>query len=247
MVNGARLRAIAGLSAWAATMAAALALYGCGMRCYKSYDVASGETLSSICRKYGLTENEIRKSNRIGPDYQVLPGDRLFLPCEALERTVRTGTPEPPARILPHAASPETSPPPVTAKGEKPPPVSDGKGWSPGWPVEGKLLRKFSEGNEGGANGIDIKTPDGAAVTASDEGRVSYAGAPADAYGPMVILAHENGFYTVYSHLGEISVKTGEKLYRGQRLGKAGEDSYVHFEIRDGRRPLDPLLYLPKH
>lgn len=245
MGNGASLKAPARLTLLAALLAGILAFSGCGMRCYKPYDVSKGESLSSICRKYGISENELRKSNRIGPDYEVSRGDRIFLPCEAVEKAGREKGRE--IIEIPSPRAPEQEARAISPdKEEKPAAISGAKGWTPAWPVEGKLLRKFSEGKDASANGIDIKTQDGAGVAASDEGRVSYAGTPADAYGPMVIVAHDNGYYTVYSHLGDITVKTGEKLYRGQRLGKADSDSYVHFEIRDGTRPLDPLLYLPK-
>lgn len=225
-------------------------LWGCA--CYKPYDVGKGETASSVARKFGLAEKDLRARNRMGEDYELRPGDRIFLPCDAEETKGGEGR------------SPSYAPAPKPHGGQDGGPEGKAGKAAPGgdraksayasippgeklaWPVEGKIVRRFSEGQDASANGVDIKTPAGAPVTAAAEGRVSYAGTPADAYGPMVILAHDNGLYTVYSHLGSLSTAAGAKLYRGERLGAAGSDSYVHFEVREGRKAVDPLLYLPR-
>ena len=81
-------------------------------------------------------------------------------------------------------------------------------------------------------------------------GRVTYAGTPARAYGPMVILEHEGDLFTVYGNLGRLRVRGGQTVTAGQLLGSSGGPQgalppHIHFEVRLQEEPVDPLLYLP--
>jgi len=62
----------------------------------------------------------------------------------------------------------------------------------------------------------------------------------------MILLAHAEGVYTVYSRLGSLAATTGERVAKGQKIGVAGGEGFIHFEVREGRKPVDPLLYLPR-
>jgi murein DD-endopeptidase MepM/ murein hydrolase activator NlpD len=64
-----------------------------------------------------------------------------------------------------------------------------------------------------------------------------------------VLLRHSNGFVTAYAHASELDVKRGDKVKRGQIIAKAGQTGNVtspqlHFEIRKGSTPIDPMQYL---
>jgi lipoprotein NlpD len=106
--------------------------------------------------------------------------------------------------------------------------------------VSGKVVRQYGE--EGG-KGVDISVKSGERVKASGKAVVNYAGLPARAYGTMVILDHGGEFYTVYSNMSALVVKTGDKVAAGEVLGSAGD--YLHFEVRKGTSAVNPLLYLP--
>ncbi len=73
----------------------------------------------------------------------------------------------------------------------------------------------------------------------------------AKGYGNLVLLRHDNGWVTAYAHNDELLVKRGDKVKRGQVIAKAGktgsvDQPQVHFELRQGSRPVDPIPYLEK-
>jgi septal ring factor EnvC (AmiA/AmiB activator) len=118
------------------------------------------------------------------------------------------------------------------------------------WPVDGAIIRRFGKGSGSENLGIDIAARAGTKVRAAAGGRVIYARAPTQAYGPLVIIDHGGRLHTVYSNLGELSVKRGESVDSGHVVGTAGEkgtspESHVHFEVRRNGDAVDPLLYLP--
>ena len=63
------------------------------------------------------------------------------------------------------------------------------------------------------------------------------------------MIRHDNGYVSAYAHNGELAVKRGEKVKRGQVVAKSGQSGNVnapqlHFEIRKGSTPVDPVPYL---
>ena len=102
-----------------------------------------------------------------------------------------------------------------------------------------------SSGNEG----INIAVPEGTPVKAAEEGTVAYAGSDVKGYGKLVLVRHANGYVSAYAHNGEIDVKPGDKVKRGQTIAKSGASGNVtspqlHFEIRKGGAPVDPMSQL---
>ncbi|CAA9305486.1 MAG: hypothetical protein AVDCRST_MAG90-66, partial [uncultured Microvirga sp.] len=114
------------------------------------------------------------------------------------------------------------------------------------WPARGRVISGFGgNGNEG----INIAVPEGTPVKAAEDGTVAYAGAEVKGYGKLVLIRHENGHVSAYAHNGDIGVKPGEKVKRGQTIAKSGQTGNVtspqlHFEIRKGSTPIDPLPHL---
>ncbi|MAJ60162.1 MAG: hypothetical protein CBC48_09300 [bacterium TMED88] len=97
-------------------------------------------------------------------------------------------------------------------------------------------------------NGIEISAPEGETVIAVARGQVRYAGW-FRGYGKIVILEHAQGYFTVSGHLEEWSVEVGEVLEAGEVLGRVGETGSLrgpglYFELRKGRNPQDPALWL---
>ena len=116
------------------------------------------------------------------------------------------------------------------------------------WPARGRIIQGF-KGGTGGNDGINIAVPEGTAVKAAEGGVVAYAGSELKGYGNLVLIRHPNGFVSAYANNGEIDVKRGDAVKRGQTIAKSGQSGNVaspqlHFELRKGSQPVDPTAYL---
>ncbi|GAC1560895.1 MAG: hypothetical protein NVS2B5_24950 [Beijerinckiaceae bacterium] len=114
------------------------------------------------------------------------------------------------------------------------------------WPARGRIIQGFKSG---GNDGINIAVPEGTAVKAAENGVVAYAGSELKGYGNLVLIRHPNGFVSAYANNGEIDVKRGDTVKRGQTIAKSGQSGNVatpqlHFELRKGSTPVDPTGYL---
>ena len=120
------------------------------------------------------------------------------------------------------------------------------------WPASGKIIAGFGGRPDGTHNdGVNLSVPLGTEVHAAENGVVAYAGSELKGYGNLVLLRHDNGWVTAYAHNDELLVKRGDKVKRGQVIAKAGktgsvDQPQVHFELRQGSRPVDPVPYLEK-
>lgn len=122
-----------------------------------------------------------------------------------------------------------------------------------GWPVNGgKIVRKFGENRNKKLNtvtlnyGVDIKTNSSREVVAVAEGIVS-AIDWIPGYGSIVILTHKNEFRTVYGHLSDISVREGDRIKGGTKMGivdESLEGNLIHFEIWNNRNYQNPEVWL---
>jgi len=118
------------------------------------------------------------------------------------------------------------------------------------WPVRGKVITAYGAKTNGKANdGINVAVPEGTPVKAAEDGVVAYSGNELKGYGNLVLVRHPNGYVTAYAHASELLVKRGDTIKRGQVIAKSGQSGEVsspqlHFEIRKGSSPLDPLQFL---
>lgn len=125
------------------------------------------------------------------------------------------------------------------------------------WPVkEGKVIRGFGESKDPryGVNfynpGIDISAPLGSPVLAASSGVVILA-QNVRGYGKTIILDHGQDIVTVYAHLQELKVGSGQEVKEGQVIGLVGDTGLVdgptlHFEVRVGKKAKEenPLQWL---
>ena len=114
------------------------------------------------------------------------------------------------------------------------------------WPARGRIIESFKAG---GNDGINIAVPEGTQVRAAESGVVAYAGSELKGYGNLVLIRHPNGFVSAYANNGELDVKRGDTVKRGQVIAKSGQSGNVsspqlHFELRKGSTPVDPTSYL---
>ena len=118
------------------------------------------------------------------------------------------------------------------------------------WPVRGKVITSYGAKTNGKSNdGINVAVPEGTPVKAAEDGVVAYSGNELKGYGNLVLVRHSNGYVTAYAHASELMVKRGDTIKRGQVIAKSGQSGEVgspqlHFEIRKGSSPVDPLQFL---
>ena len=124
------------------------------------------------------------------------------------------------------------------------------------WPVQGQLLHGFGRYKNPelktvlNNTGIELKASRGTDVRCVFPGAVSLI-TYMSGFGNMVIIDHNDGYYTVYAHLDEIFVSAGEFVEGGNRIGSVGESGSLegpklHFEIYGNNQTLNPLEWLKK-
>ena len=125
-------------------------------------------------------------------------------------------------------------------------------------PVEnwrcGRILSPYGyrghrSGNGGRLHeGVDIDAEWGEEIRAAAEGVVRYSGRRSG-YGTLVIIDHAGDVSTVYAHMSYLTVRSGQRVSAGDRIGRAGRRGratgiHLHFELRRGGRPVDPSPHL---
>jgi septal ring factor EnvC (AmiA/AmiB activator) len=122
------------------------------------------------------------------------------------------------------------------------------------WPVQsGKVLARFGQPRAGGSmrwQGMLIGTDRGARVRAPFEGRVAYADW-LPGMGLMIVLDHGGGYLSLYGHNEEVYRKVGESVAGGEVIGSVGDTGghnqpALYFEVRKGRQPVDPEIWLQR-
>lgn len=128
-----------------------------------------------------------------------------------------------------------------------PSPVKNYKSTAWIWPASGKIVQKFGED---GSKGIDIAGNSGDPIYAVADGKVVYVGTGIKSYGNLVVIKHGGGFLSAYSNNKNILAAEGQYIRAGQEIAEMGTNSaniaMLHFEIRQGKKALDPIDYLPK-
>ncbi len=213
--------------------------------------VSAGETVYSIAWRYGLDYRDVARWNRVSKSYSIYPGQRLRLKpplkkkaqAKAATRT-RTKTTRQSTVKTPSSKNKNRS---VVLKKKPKSATYSLRHWS--WPARGKLIRGFSS-TDSGKKGIGIAGRAGQAVVAAAPGKVVYSGNGLLRYGKLIIIKHNNTYFSAYAHNRRLLTKEGVQVKRGQKIaemGRSGTDrTMLHFEIRKDGKPVNPLKYLPK-
>lgn len=120
------------------------------------------------------------------------------------------------------------------------------------WPTRGRIVAGFGRRPDHTHNdGINILVPQGSSVHAAEGGTVAYAGSELKGYGNLILIRHEGNWITAYAHNESLLVRRGDHVERGQEIAKAGKTGAVdqpqlHFELRQGSKPIDPVPYLER-
>jgi hypothetical protein len=182
--------------------------------------IQKGETLWRISEIYGISLEEILRVNGI-PDAAKIEIDQLvFIP----QRQKQTPTYK---SYLPEDFI---------------------------WPFRGKIIARFGETFNNMINkGINIqpyyRTQN---IVAVRSGKIVFYSDNLNGLGKTVIIDHGDGLSTVYARNSQVFIKVGDSVQRGAviaKVGFAGRDKniYLHFQIRKGHIPQNPLFYLPPH
>lgn len=194
--------------------------------------VKRGETVWRISRRYGVTVESIVRANGIRDVTDVPTGARLIIP----DPRDPSGSQAVPAPLA--APSP--------AEFDR---AAREAGLQFGWPLRGSLNSRFGGRRGRPHEGLDIGARKGAPIGAAEAGRVVFSDRLGD-YGRVVILKHVGDWSTVYAHNRKNLVKRGAFVEKGDAIAEVGDSGnasgyHVHFEIRKGQTPVDPLRYLP--
>jgi murein DD-endopeptidase MepM/ murein hydrolase activator NlpD len=228
-----------------------------------SHVVRAGETLYSLGRAYNVHPHEIARANGLSTSAGLNVGQRVTIPgagaapASPIANSAPTSLPQQNlAASEPLQAAPQPLPgrveeqrQPVTEQVAQEADDGNGSGIFR-WPVRGRVISKFgSKPNNTKNEGINIAVPEGTVVRAAEAGVVAYAGNELKGYGNLVLIRHQNGWVTAYAHNKELTVKRGDTVRRGDVIAKGGQTGsvtspQVHFEVRQGATPVDPMKYL---
>jgi murein DD-endopeptidase MepM/ murein hydrolase activator NlpD len=188
----------------------------------RRHTVARGDTGFAVAYRHGVPWRDIAVANGIEEDAALRPGQVLLIPTII---------------AVPDA---QRAAPAVNFA----------------WPLSGSVRRGFRarvEDRDDYHDGLDIRVPKGTAVRAAAAGKVLFAGAGPELrqFGNLVVLDHGNGWNSAYAFLSRVTVKEGEEVRAGERIGLSGETGLakgpeLHFEIRRNNRPVDPAKELPE-
>jgi murein DD-endopeptidase MepM/ murein hydrolase activator NlpD len=231
--------------------------------------VNRGDTLVGIARRNHVSATELARANGIEPNAKLSLGMKLTVPAKAAAAPIAqpavvavaqpAAMSNPPAtRMVAVPADPQQKArlaQATTAEdtpAETPVKAAEATGALPTfrWPVRGKVITSYGAKTNGKANdGINLAVPEGTPVKAAEDGVVAYSGNELKGYGNLVLIRHTNGYVTAYAHASELLVKRGDTIKRGQIIAKSGQSGEVgspqlHFEIRKGSSPVDPLQFL---
>jgi murein DD-endopeptidase MepM/ murein hydrolase activator NlpD len=228
------------------------------------YTVVHGDTLSGIADDQDVRGGwrGLYAANRsaIGSDPDlIVPGQRLALRGEGATKTRPAHRPAP-------SAKPSTKKPAQDRAEERPKERTKDENRERAdrstatrqglvAPVSASLGTPYrkagSAWSKGYHTGVDFPVPTGTTVKSVAAGSVVSAGW-GGSYGYQVVIRHGDGRYSQYAHLSAISVRDGQSVSAGQRIGRSGSTGnssgpHLHFEVRTGPgfgSDVDPVAYL---
>ncbi|MDN3025609.1 transglycosylase family protein [Streptomyces sp. S.PB5] len=213
------------------------------------YTVVHGDTLSGIADRQDVKGGwqRLYAANRktVGSDPDlIVPGQRLHLRGKSVTATTQTSS-QSSSQTSPEKTASDDDTDTGTEQGSRSlvAPVSA--------PTGTPYHKAGSSWSKGYHTGVDFAVPTGTSVKAVGAGRVVSSGW-AGSFGYQVVIRHADGRYSQYAHLSAISVKSGQSVGGGQRIGRSGSTGnstgpHLHFEVRTGPgfgTDIDPVAYL---
>jgi murein DD-endopeptidase MepM/ murein hydrolase activator NlpD len=238
------------------------------------HSVSDGETVNGVASELGVGVSNLLASNRLFGGGQLQPGQVLYASQEGVVHTIQPGqtltdislTYGVPVETLTSVngitrsstiyAGDRILIPDVTSTfWDDVVRLSNGVSSRFIWPLEGEVVSTFGWRvhpvleYRHHHDGIDIDVPEGTIVRAAAGGEVYFYGEQ-PGYGNVLVIEHGDGYFTMYGHLSSAIVSPGRYVEIGQEIAVSGNTGissgpHLHFEIRNGEFPIDPLRYLP--
>ncbi|MCC5956096.1 MAG: peptidoglycan DD-metalloendopeptidase family protein [Natronohydrobacter sp.] len=234
----------------------------------RQHRVQRGETAFQIARLYNVAPRALADWNGLDPEMRVREGQVLMIPVPDQPAPVRAApapAPAPEPVVAPPGAGSSTPLPPSASQPLPPPEppareqaaaAQEARPPSPAlsesrteatrprfvMPVDGRIIRAYAPGRN---EGIGIAASAGTPVKATAAGRVAAITEDTNKV-PVVVIQHDNGLLSVYAQLDGLTVARGATVTQGQTIGRvrAGDPSFLHFEVRQGMNSVDPMRYL---
>jgi LysM repeat protein len=174
-----------------------------------------GQTLSTLSRAYRIPVATLLTVNQITDPDSIPAGTPIFIP--GARRTL--------------------------------PIQEDHASWL-AWPLRGRIMTRYNiRGGGRHHDGIDIDGELGQPIRAAADGRVLEAGREGR-YGKAILIDHGHDWATFYAHASELLVQADDWVEQGEVIALVGRSgnargTHLHFEVRRGGRPVNPLVVLP--
>lgn len=226
------------------------------------YVMKKGESIEAVSRRYGVSMSKIRQVNADKNVASLKTGDEIFLPGARPEGLVEKHDNIKVADIKKPAPKPTKTAAktqPKSEKAEKPSgheiAVRKAKGGFR-WPIMGRINSPFGwrqhpiTRRKDFHTGIDIKANRNDPIKAAGSGKVLYSGWMGG-YGKVLVIEHPNGQSTLYAHCSTLLAGKGASVTSGQLVAKIGTTGrstgpHLHFEVRNGNSPVNPIKYLSR-
>ncbi len=210
------------------------------------YRVKSGDTVSTIARRYNIRISQIARLNNLDSKYRINVGQKLRLwsgkassPSyrPKLNSTFKSVEKVNPVPVQPQAQTPRVKP---TFSSN----ANNGYGYM--YPTKNRVIQNFQQGR---SKGTWFSGSKGDPVYASQTGTVIYAGNGIGNYGNVVLIRHTKEITTAYAHNSQLLVREGDYVKRGQRIanmGSTGNSKGVSLEFQVRRRgvAVNPKNYI---
>lgn len=217
------------------------------------YKIRKNDSVGKIAKTYGIKITDITNYNEINPK-KMKVGQSIFLHGVTLKKVLQIEEAEKKAQEKPKSTSKTTTTKTTdTSKGgAAQSSTSSGGGFAHPVKYTGvaspfgnrfhPVLKRYIL-----HTGVDLKAKY-IPLRAAQDGVVSFVGYMSG-YGKIIIIKHNGGFETRYAHLSVISTNVGERVKKGELIGKTGASGrvtgpHLHFEIRRNGTPLNPMKYL---
>lgn len=210
------------------------------------YTVRSGDTLSGIAGRYGLSYVSIADMNDIAPPYRIYVGQSIRLKNSGSRRTAST---QAMAQTAPIQRQTVALPKNNAAQTVKTAPAVSAQSSSMRWvkPSSGPVIGAFNLASN--VKGTRYGGNTGDPVLAAADGQVVYAADGLKEYGNLILLKHINGYITAYAHNSKMNVKSGENVRAGQKIAEMGSSgttrTMLEFQVRLDGKPVNPSTVLP--
>ena len=214
------------------------------------YTVRSGDTLSGIAARYGLSYLSVAEMNDIDVPYRIYVGQSLRLKNSGSRRTTTTQAVAQAAPIQRQTVQLPTTPAKTTAPvTTMTAPVTSSKVSALRWvkPSNGAVIANFNVAAN--VKGIRYSGNTGDAIFAAADGQVVYAADGLKEYGNLILIKHIDGYITAYAHNSKMNVSSGQNVTAGQKIAEMGSTgtnrTMLEFQVRLNGKPINPTNVLP--